>query len=320
MDGNIKDTPPIVFVPGAADRGRWQTLRRRAGRRPQAGSTPASSRPGPSSTSGSPRPMPEGARRRSIPARAASRLRSAIDAATGPGRPTRGPATASRSPTSGDFEKDQAFSYGAWVKLPKAGADRLDHRPDGRPPTTTAAGTSGSRTDRVGTHIIHKWPDDALKVVARQAAEAGRVALTCFVTYDGSGKAAGRQDLHQRRAAGDRRRRPTRCKNTIRTDGPAQGRPAAQPSTARRTAIAQDLRIYDRALAPGEVGQLAWADPRRGARSRRRPASGRRRDEAAVRLVARASMDPASQELRGEAGGARSRKKPRSRRGARSPT
>ena len=30
MDGNIKDTPPVVFVPDAADRARWDAARRRA--------------------------------------------------------------------------------------------------------------------------------------------------------------------------------------------------------------------------------------------------------------------------------------------------
>ena len=50
MDGNIKDTPPTVFVPAAADRPRWEALPaeladvRSQARRPQA------RRPGPSST------------------------------------------------------------------------------------------------------------------------------------------------------------------------------------------------------------------------------------------------------------------------------
>ena len=35
MDGNVKDTPPTVFVPGAADQPRWQTLSARTGRHPQ---------------------------------------------------------------------------------------------------------------------------------------------------------------------------------------------------------------------------------------------------------------------------------------------
>ncbi len=26
MDGNVKDTPPIVFVPGEKDRGRWDAV------------------------------------------------------------------------------------------------------------------------------------------------------------------------------------------------------------------------------------------------------------------------------------------------------
>ena len=40
------------------------------------------------------------------------------------------------------------------------------------------------------THIIHKWPEDALKVVAKGPVKAAQWHHV-FVTYDGSGKAAG---------------------------------------------------------------------------------------------------------------------------------
>ncbi len=56
MDGNIKDTPPTIFVPRAADRPRWESLTAElvgVRGRFQAPSKP----PGPTSTSGSPQPI-----------------------------------------------------------------------------------------------------------------------------------------------------------------------------------------------------------------------------------------------------------------------
>ena len=109
---------------------------------------------------------------------------------------------------AGDFEKDQGFSYGAWVKLPKSGLTgavfaRMDDQHDFR------GWDLWMQNDRVGTHIINNWPDDALKVVSQDPVKPGQWNHV-FVTYDGSGKAAGVKRLHQRRAAGDRRSRPTR--------------------------------------------------------------------------------------------------------------
>ena len=43
---------------------------------------------------------------------------------------------------------------------------------------------------RPGTHIIHSWPDDGLKVKSAAEIPAG-VWTHVFVTYDGSGRAAG---------------------------------------------------------------------------------------------------------------------------------
>ena len=60
---------------------------------------------------------------------------------------------------AGDFEKDHAFSYGVWIKLPrgkKTGAvlARME----------TTGGHRGwdiwLEGNRVATHILHKWPDD----------------------------------------------------------------------------------------------------------------------------------------------------------------
>ena len=46
MDGNIKDTPPIILVPRAEDRPRWDALSKERRRPPRRRSTPASRPPG----------------------------------------------------------------------------------------------------------------------------------------------------------------------------------------------------------------------------------------------------------------------------------
>src|SRR5262249_47604871 len=90
---------------------------------------------------------------------------------------------------AGDFEKDEAFSCGAWVRLDKnrltgAVVARMDDR----------AGFRGwdlwVDNGRFGTQIINKWPDDAIKVVTQDTVKAGDWNHVC-VTYDGSGKAEG---------------------------------------------------------------------------------------------------------------------------------
>jgi len=47
-----------------------------------------------------------------------------------------------------------------------------------------------ARNGRPGTHIISKWEEDALKVVANEPLKAGQWSHV-LVTYDGSGKASG---------------------------------------------------------------------------------------------------------------------------------
>ena len=67
----------------------------------------------------------------------------------------------------GDFEKDQGFSYGAWVKFNKNGAGRGRHGPHGRQGTTIRGWDLWMQGGRVAAHIINKWPEDALKVVSK---------------------------------------------------------------------------------------------------------------------------------------------------------
>ncbi len=89
----------------------------------------------------------------------------------------------------GDFEKDQAFSFGCWVKAPKEGAGAILARMDE---------TDGNRGwdlflegRRYAAHLVHHWSDDALKVRTRKEVAKRGEWQHVFVTYDGSAKAEG---------------------------------------------------------------------------------------------------------------------------------
>ena len=110
------------------------------------------------------------------------------------------------SADSGDFESKDAFSFGAWIKLPKGGLSgsviaRMDDQHDYRGWDLWIEGS------KVATHLVNKWPDNALKVVGTR-----RTSLECLDSRPGHLRrlvpGRRRQDLHQRRASGDRDRRP----------------------------------------------------------------------------------------------------------------
>ena len=54
MDGNIKDTPPIIFVPAPQDRPRWDAVTKELAEARKQADGPQDRRPAPSSTSGWP--------------------------------------------------------------------------------------------------------------------------------------------------------------------------------------------------------------------------------------------------------------------------
>ena len=156
---------------------------------------------------------------------------------------------------AGDFAADQAFSYGAWVKLPPqdaAGAivARMDDQNGYR------GWDLWVEQRRIGTHIIHQWSTDALKVVSRDPIPADKWTHV-LVTYDGSRKAAGVQVYF------DGEVQPTAVQadallGDIHTDVPLKiGQRHASATIPGLTL--QDLRIYRRALTPPEAKSLARA-------------------------------------------------------------
>lgn len=160
---------------------------------------------------------------------------------------------------AGDLERDAPFSYGCWIRI-----ERGDFGGAIFARMNDQAGFQGwdlwMEGGRVGAHIIHQWPDDALKAVAREPIPVNKW-VHVLVTYDGSSKAEGVKVYYNGQA------KPVditanSLKNSIKTDVP--WKLAQRHTTARMNGLhVQDVRIYNRLLSPAEANQLAT-----GARAR----------------------------------------------------
>ncbi len=172
-----------------------------------------------------------------------------------------------------DFEKDQSWSFGAWVKLPSASASgALFARMDDQ--NAFRGWDLWVENGRVGTHIIHRWQEDALKVVTTEPIPKDRWNHV-LVTYDGSGKAAGVKVYVNGQAQATRPQADS-LKGSIRTQVPwAIGR-RSTGSAVVGLAI-QDIRVYRRVLSGEEVRQLLAAT--RGAYLASKPAAERTQAE-----------------------------------------
>ncbi|HVR87575.1 MAG TPA: DUF1549 domain-containing protein, partial [Planctomycetota bacterium] len=161
----------------------------------------------------------------------------------------------------GSFDKDGARSFGCWVRLPKSfsGSASILARMDD---DDGFRGWDLSAQDGEFTsHLIHHWQDDAIKVVTTGKVMKPGVWQHVFVTYDGSGKAEGfrifvdGKDVKLKFDANT-------LKSTTKTQTPfLVGQ--RKKSMPLKDALVQDLRIYSRALAPGEVRRLAMQEKAR---------------------------------------------------------
>jgi mono/diheme cytochrome c family protein len=296
MDGNVQDTPPTVFVPSADDRLRWESSRgERSNLERQLAARKKSARADfekwlaginesaleklipttglhlavATESEGAPAApceKPEGrasVRAAELPPRApggrADSSRGSDGAAPSRAIPGSGGASPSRwaAAHAGDFEKDHAFSFGAWVKIPKS---KMTGAVIAR--MNNEHGYQGwdlwLEQGRPGTHILNSWPDDGLKVKTKAELRAGAWAHV-FVTYDGSGRSGGVNVYIN----GERQETITdvdRLKNSIRTNVPFT---IGQRHSSDRLdgAAIEAVRIYARVLSPHEIGLLAGIRP-----------------------------------------------------------
>lgn len=157
------------------------------------------------------------------------------------------------------FLRTDHFSYGAWI-YPTSGDGMavISHMDDSQDFRGWDLYVSGGK---VMVHLIHKWDTDAIRVDARNNLELNKWSHV-FVTYDGSGKAAGvRLYINGKPAATDVYRDSLR--GSLACDKPLIiGR--RNPSAPLKGMI-RDVRLYRRELAPEEVADIAALDPLRAA-------------------------------------------------------
>jgi hypothetical protein len=282
MDGNIKDTPPVIAVPRLEDRARFEALPaeiaeaqraldqiRESERKRFDGSVttlggdaiadtitedalllhaPLAEGAGPASTlrmGGKFRSRYADQLRWSAPAHVApAALELAADSVLTVGTVAEG------------WEQTDSFSYGAWIFLPgdNLGGAVLAKMDEGNQFRGFDLWLEGNR---VGAHLIHAWPDNALKVVTANPLPANRWHHV-MITYDGSRSEAGLKIYVNGEQETRRNVQGAKLDGSIRTEVPFRIGARSQAQTPGGVRV-NDVRLYSRNLAPEEVRTMTTA-------------------------------------------------------------
>jgi len=280
MDGNVKDTAPIIMVPTKEDRPTWEALPAQltaVQQKIEARPTAARGEFDAWLTQAQPAAIEARAPQSELACYAPlSESEGAVMAVSISGKPRTAnvgaepawdtgvlaakafksrPETNFLLPAAGDYEKDQSFSCSVWVKPPKDGVSgsivaRMDNTKQHR------GWDLWLDNGRLASHLVHAWPADALKIVSKTPLKAGVWQLVTL-TYSGTAKAEAAR-LYVDGVLQDVETPSNSLKNTIRTEVPFKL--AQRHSESRIDDLGlQDLRIYGRALAAEEISQLAGA-------------------------------------------------------------
>ncbi|MBX9790113.1 MAG: DUF1553 domain-containing protein [Pirellulales bacterium] len=278
MDGNIKDTPPVVPVPQEADRSRWEALpgeiaaaRGRLDERRQLARADFDAWLAAADMNAVVALVPEQdlCARAGLAESAGAALEVQVNGETRqvpveslvfePGHvagqvPVAPPGSVALADV-GDFEKDQVFSCAAWVKVTDPNqmgslVARMDNEHEYR------GWDVWLEQGRVASHLVHKWPDDALKSHTKTMLEANRWTHV-LVTYDGSSGAEGLK-IYFNGVQQPTEATVNKLRSSIHTEVPFKvgQRHSGQQVTGL---VLQDLRLYKRALTPAEAIHLAAA-------------------------------------------------------------
>lgn len=158
---------------------------------------------------------------------------------------------------SGDFEHDQPFSVSMWVRVPAIDTSyalvaRMDEANAHRGWDVWVQGR------RIGMHLVHAWPDNALKVVANAQLKPDTWTLVT-VSYDGSGKAEGVKIYYDGKLQDKPKIENNKFKKgSVRTESPLVVGGRSTGATAHSVGLA-NLVIWGRALAAAEAEGLSRA-------------------------------------------------------------
>ncbi|MFN7139703.1 MAG: DUF1549 domain-containing protein, partial [Limisphaerales bacterium] len=278
-DGNIKDTPPIITVPTKEDRARWDLLpaekklaeTRVSDRKKSAtadfekwlSSNPQDKIKSRMVTNDLTFHAPLDDAKHSIAYTVGSEKKNLSistnanwqEGAVAEKAFTTDRKTLPEIAEAGDFERDQKFTVAAWVKLaPDANGGALVARMDD--PGSYRGWDLWFEGGKPGTHIIHKWPDNAIKVVSKKAVEANRWTHVC-ITYDGSSKASGvKIYIDGERQSFDVQK--DSLSDSIRTQVALKIGQRNKEAALQKAGV-QDLRFFSRVLKPEEARELSNA-------------------------------------------------------------
>ncbi|MFO1488617.1 MAG: DUF1553 domain-containing protein [Verrucomicrobiota bacterium] len=278
MDGNVKDTPPVIVLPKLEERARWLALQeemgvaetkveqRRKGARPDFEAWLGRSDFSKLDKQVRPEPL---LFRANLDDGGTNQLRVQVGGAdqvvmlaTNPAVQT-GVTAASAytistntSPTLadvGDFERTNAFSCATWVRLAGDSDGSLFARMSEKD-AVHRGWDLFIEGGRPAVHLVHSWPDDALKVAGKKQLPKERWAHVA-VTYDGSSKAAGVKIFVDGEPQVVEKEKDA-LKSGIRTQSPFKIGERDGGSRVDNAGL-QDLRVYGRVLTPEEVQDLA---------------------------------------------------------------
>jgi hypothetical protein len=164
------------------------------------------------------------------------------------------PATYVELPDVGDFEFNEPFSVSAWVKFTQpnqtgAIVARMEEGPRHRGWDLRVEG------NRVGMHLIHEWPNNAIKVVANSEIKLSEWHHVT-VTYSGNGQSAGIKVYYDGVEQLTTPQTGTPVSATTRTDVPFKLAQRDVSSRLNHIAI-HDLRLYGLALNANQAPVVA---------------------------------------------------------------
>jgi mono/diheme cytochrome c family protein len=278
MDGNVKDTPPVVPVPRKEDRAQWDLVKKKIDAqnavlaKMKTDKTPAFEKwlAGVKPSQIADLSPDDGLKLFAWLNEGAGKLLHTIQ--NGKPRSVDVPAQASWANTSfgskglqlkagnpvvfegvGDFERNQAFSYGAWVRVGRPAQNggliaKMDESKD------HVGWDLYVDRERFVVHLVHKWPDNAIRAMTINTFDT-RQWRHVVVSYDGSSKASGVKIFV------DGQLQPLTVSNdtltgTIKNSVPVKLGQRHQGQRLDGTAIAE-VRVYDRAVNDAEAAKLA---------------------------------------------------------------
>ena len=285
-DGNVKDSAPILVVPAMADRPRWDALPKqiasageeRTKRKQEAlgeftkwlaAATPdALDKDLPQDGLVAHLPLNEGEGNEvaaicgpQTKFKATGEVAWKPDGKLGPA-PVMHEGSTFDLGDLGDFESNQKFSYGAWIKAGRNGVfggiiARMDEKNEYRGWDLFQSDSS------LSVHIVSKWDSDALKVTTSKPVLKPGQWQHVFVTYNGSAKPGGVKiyvDGVEEKLKAETN--TLKAKSTIRTQTPLR--------IGQRSGVqifdggsVQDMRLYTRTLDLAEVKKIASIGPLR---------------------------------------------------------